>query len=584
MSFFKSAFGVLALIASAALFITAAQAQSPRHDTSAEILRNFDRTCSELNHAIYGLTSPPDQTYDTGCVPTNNPALTKEFLARKQALEEQARQEQIDEKRVVARTAAAEHALSRPVLSPRGSEKPSFDCAKAKTAAARLICADAELARLDHELGVAFRKRKAQISALDQSNFVAEQLAWLRYRNRRCDLDEKNSATIEVLARSKPCMANVIQERIAFLTRTESASAPGAASPQQPMALVPPARSQSSDEIADDQTVPIAQRRAVALAEAKATAEKVSRVLINCALTQATTLMATNETAEAVAAAALELCQPGLENATRAIQYETNLELWFEGPQPRPGLSRNFEAEQSLAKALMPKLAARIMQSRAETARAPRPQASDTGKTLGTGFFVAKDGKALTNAHVVDRCHEVFVSFDGQQTTAHILARDHENDLALLATDLHPPNTANWRISMRQGEDIVVFGFPLAGVLATTGNVAAGNVTALAGLGNDSRFLQISAPVQPGNSGGPLLDRNGNVVGIVVAKLDALKIAAAIGDIPQNINFAIKASVATAFLDAQRVVHAEDAGGPPLSTPDIAERANGLAVQVTCVR
>jgi S1-C subfamily serine protease len=129
-----------------------------------------------------------------------------------------------------------------------------------------------------------------------------------------------------------------------------------------------------------------------------------------------------------------------------------------------------------------------------------------------------------------------------------------------------------------------VYGFPLTGALAAGGNFTTGNVTALAGLADDSRFLQISAPVQPGNSGGPLLDRNGTVVGIVVAKLNALEIASATGDIPQNVNFAIKASVAAAFLDAQSVAHAENAGVGALSTPDIAERAKSFTVQVVCVR
>ena len=102
-------------------------------------------------------------------------------------------------------------------LEPRGSEKPSFDCAQAKTAAARLICADGQLARLDDVLGVAFRKRRAQISGPDQSKFVGEQLAWIRDRNARCELDGKNGAAIEVLASSKPCMVSVLRERIAFL-------------------------------------------------------------------------------------------------------------------------------------------------------------------------------------------------------------------------------------------------------------------------------------------------------------------------------------------------------------------------------
>ena len=200
----------------------------------------------------------------------------------------------------------------------------------------------------------------------------------------------------------------------------------------------------------------------------------------------------------------------------------------------------------------------------------------------GTGFFVTADGKTLTNAHVVRGCREVSVIAEGRSHPAKVLARDERNDLALVATDLHPAHVVNWRLQIRQGEDIVVYGFPLTGALASGGNVTTGNVTALAGLADDSRFLQISAPVQPGNSGGPLLDRNGTVVGIIVSKLNALSVASVTGDIPQNVNFAIKASVAAAFLDAQRVAHAESAGDGALSTPDIAERAQLFTVKVFC--
>jgi hypothetical protein len=92
--------------------------------------------------------------------------------------------------------------------------------------------------------------------------------------------------------------------------------------------------------------------------------------------------------------------------------------------------------------------------------------------------------------------------------------------------------------------------FPLHGLLASEANVTTGTVSALAGIGNDARFLQMTVPVQPGNSGGPLLDLEGRVVGVVVGKLDALKIASVTGDIPQNVNFAIKAEVVRSFLDA----------------------------------
>jgi uncharacterized protein len=131
-------------------------------------------------------------------------------------------------------------------LVPRGSERPSFDCSKARTAAARLICADGELAQLDGDLGTAFQDRKAQLSPTDASALVADELTWIRDRNARCDLVGKNDAAIEVLATSKPCLASAIQQRIASLAPSGSALAPMSPPQQQPMALIPLSSSQSS--------------------------------------------------------------------------------------------------------------------------------------------------------------------------------------------------------------------------------------------------------------------------------------------------------------------------------------------------
>jgi serine protease Do len=219
--------------------------------------------------------------------------------------------------------------------------------------------------------------------------------------------------------------------------------------------------------------------------------------------------------------------------------------------------------------------------------KVPTPQIAkkpDAESLSGTAFFISSDGKALTNAHVVKGCRRMTVSKDGRNSPANLVASDERNDLALLETNMKPVQSAKWRFRVRQGEEIVVYGFPLTQVLASMGNVATGNITALAGIADDSRFFQISAPVQPGNSGGPLLDRNGAVVGVVVAKLNALRIAAATGDIPQNINFAIKGSVVGGFLDAQRLSYTESSNASVLSTPDIAERAKMFTVHVTCVQ
>jgi len=90
---------------------------------------------------------------------------------------------------------------------------------------------------------------------------------------------------------------------------------------------------------------------------------------------------------------------------------------------------------------------------------------------------------------------------------ARMIAKDTTNDLALLKVDVNSSHVASLRFAVRLGENVEAFGYPLSQVLATTGNFTTGNVTALAGIGDDSRYIQISAPIQPGNSGGPLLDR-----------------------------------------------------------------------------
>src|SRR5439155_2122625 len=125
--------------------------------------------------------------------------------------------------------------------------------------------------------------------------------------------------------------------------------------------------------------------------------------------------------------------------------------------------------------------------------------------------------------------------------TAVLVSRDQRNDLAVIRTRITPSSVAAFRdgAPVRAGDTVVALGYPLSGLLASTANLSVGNVSALAGLGDDSRYLQISAPVQPGNSGGPLLDASGHLVGIVTAKLDAAIVARFTGDIYQNVIFAL---------------------------------------------
>ena len=203
----------------------------------------------------------------------------------------------------------------------------------------------------------------------------------------------------------------------------------------------------------------------------------------------------------------------------------------------------------------------------------------------GTGIVVSPQGHILTNAHVVKGCQTATVRLAGTASNpASIVARSEADDLALLLASPTTQKVASFRISppVRAGEAVVVYGFPLSGLLTSTGNATTGNVSALAGLRNNSAHLQTSAPVQPGNSGGPLLDNKGNVIGVVVSKLDALRFAKLTEDIPQNINFAIKASVAANFLDAQGAPYLIDNATEELPVPDIVERAKAFTVEVQC--
>jgi S1-C subfamily serine protease len=203
----------------------------------------------------------------------------------------------------------------------------------------------------------------------------------------------------------------------------------------------------------------------------------------------------------------------------------------------------------------------------------------------GSGFVVSAAGHVVTNDHVIAQCGHLRVRHLGDDAiVANVVARDSQNDLALLQLAKAWPNTAALRAGTdaRAGDGVVAVGFPYAGLLADDANITTGAVSALAGLKNDARFLQISAPVQPGNSGGPLLDMSGNVIGVVSAKLDAQRIAAVTGDIPQNVNFAIKVALVRKFLDDNRVRYQTADAGRKLEAADVGERAKTFTPLVEC--
>ncbi len=200
----------------------------------------------------------------------------------------------------------------------------------------------------------------------------------------------------------------------------------------------------------------------------------------------------------------------------------------------------------------------------------------------GSGFLVTAQGHLVTNAHVIKECDAVEVFIKGRTYDASVKAVDSQNDLALLLLKETPGTFLGFREQRtRLGENVVAMGYPLQGIGATSISITSGTISVLAGLKDDTRMVQFTAPVQPGNSGGPLVDASGRIVGVVASKLSALWSAENIGDIPQNVNFAIRDSVVRAFLESRSIEYNTVAAGA-MDLTVLAERVERAVGRVDC--
>jgi S1-C subfamily serine protease len=221
-------------------------------------------------------------------------------------------------------------------------------------------------------------------------------------------------------------------------------------------------------------------------------------------------------------------------------------------------------------------------------ASAAPPAAAKPAKLIdvnGTGFVISTSGHILTNNHVIAECvGDVHGNLSSESAvTLRIVSRDETNDLALLQAQKTFNDVAVIRgTAIHSGDSVIAIGYPYHGLLTSDFTVSTGIVNSLSGLLNDTRFLQISAPIQPGNSGGPLLDNGGHVVGVVAAKINAVKFAKATGDIPQNINFAIKTGVVRDFLDNSVVPYQVESTSAELKTTQVANNARAYTMLISC--
>lgn len=203
----------------------------------------------------------------------------------------------------------------------------------------------------------------------------------------------------------------------------------------------------------------------------------------------------------------------------------------------------------------------------------------------GTGFVVSSNGHIVTNQHVVDGCvGDIQGNLTGEAPVKlRLVSSDETNDLALLQAPGSFKDVATIKDkAIHSGDNVVAIGYPYHGLLTSDFTVTTGIISSLSGIFNDTRFLQISAAVQPGNSGGPLLASSGEVVGVVAAKLNALKFAKATGSIPENINFAIKTGVLRDFLDNSVVPYQTSDSKNDLKTADMTRNARAFTLLISC--
>ena len=275
---------------------------------------------------------------------------------------------------------------------------------------------------------------------------------------------------------------------------------------------------------------------------------------------------------------------------------------------------KNFEAlrlaeEKRLEKERKKLEAAEERQRQAQAEKKPPPQAAAKQKPQsgsGSGFFVSKMGHVITNAHVVKNCKKVTIGDNAnKQVPAELINTDRSNDLALLKLSTLEMASAESKSLIQKlgivivplaskgllrsedvklGEKVLVAGYPYGDLFSNTMKVTSGIVSATRGLGDDSGRFQLDAAVQPGNSGGPIYDSGGNIVGVVVSQLNKMNMAKAIGSLPENVNFGIKASTVRQFLTSSGLPSKKSERTEEKSTEQLAEIAQNQALMVMCLQ
>jgi len=207
--------------------------------------------------------------------------------------------------------------------------------------------------------------------------------------------------------------------------------------------------------------------------------------------------------------------------------------------------------------------------------------------STGSGFFVSEQGHFVTNHHVIDGATEFSIRTpDGRIHRARIIKADPGTDLALLKVDVGQfrPLSITTSVGIRRGESVYTLGFPQIQIQGLEPKLTEGSISSLSGMSDDPKTFQISNPIQPGNSGGPLFTVDGQIVGVVVSTLSSKYMQKTFGTTPQNVNYAIKSSLLMEFLAGHNIAtNSKPRTAPSKKTEMIAqvEQSLGLVIAST---
>lgn len=236
------------------------------------------------------------------------------------------------------------------------------------------------------------------------------------------------------------------------------------------------------------------------------------------------------------------LNKPSQEKIWKEVPYEERLRR-VEKERAEKNLRKKAEQE---------KRKKRLRNKKRSSTAKNRHQESVAGS--GSGFLINNNGLVLTNHHVVGSSKQVKIRTSNKTYNGKVIAKDAVNDLAIIKINLK--GNKFLQISKEDPsrlDNIITAGFPYGDTFSDHVKSTTGTVNALVGPGNNSSQMQISAPIQPGNSGGPVIDtETGSFVGVAVSKLDAKKFMEQYDSIPENVNFAIKSSTIKRFLKSNK--------------------------------